>query len=149
MSEFSEFFESRLKRLERGDKRMTPRQVRKRGLIKAMVGTLVFCVAELAVGAFIAYEASQDPLETSRSNPSFGEYVLKRILAVAVGVPMALGLFAIVFGVQQAAFGRPWTDLPLAARVLFLAVGIPAVFAAMGFAAFSLFELMTGWFPKP
>jgi hypothetical protein len=145
----SHLFESGLNRLEREDKRLTPGQIRKRGLIKAAVGTLVFLVAGSAVGVYVICETSQVPLGDSTSSPSFGEYVLKRILAVAVGLPMALGLFAMVIGVQQAVLGRPWSDLPVGIRVIFLAIGIPAVYAAVGFGAFSLFELLAENVPDP
>jgi hypothetical protein len=138
----SKIVQSGIERLEREGEEMTPGQVRKRGLIKAGVGMLVFLAAGSAVAAFAVVEASREPLAASPYAPSFWEGLLKRMLAVIVGVPMVLGLFAMIFGAQQAIFGRPWDELPIGARVLILAIGILAVFGAVIFTGLALVELL-------
>jgi hypothetical protein len=144
MMVMSDIVDAGIKRLECEDESVTAGQIRKRGVIKAVGGLLVFSATLIAVMAYGAVQLAsrEDPLGPVEP-PSFWQGLLNRVLAIIVGTPMVIGLFAMIFGTQQAVLGRPWNKIPLVVRVLVLAIGIPAVFAAVLFAVFTLGDL---WF---
>ena len=141
MSDFFDF-DAGMDRLEHEDDEVTASQTRKRGMIKAGIGLLVFLVTLIAFGAFawIRLSSQDDSFGSGKPAPSFWGGLLYEWLKVIVGIPMVIGLFAMILGVQQAVFGRPWSRLRLTVRVLILAIGIPAVFAVMIFSG-----LMLAW----
>ena len=109
-----------VERLEREGEGERRGRLRKRGAIKLAVGLLAF---SLGVAALVIL---------------FWMDVKLRFAKTACGAVTVMGLFGVLMGMQQVVFGRSWTEAPLAVRILILAIGIPAIFAAILFGALSL-----------